>query len=272
MRSSPGTVSGIYFESTGAEDASALIFSHPLGSDRSIWEWHVAKLARTYRVVCFDTRGHGRSSVPEQPFSLGDLGADVIRLLDHLSLARAHFCGASMGGLIGQWLGINSPGRLLSLTLADTAPQMGTAASWDERIAAIRSNGLASIADATMERWFTAGFRETHPEIVTRLKQVLEQTSAEGYIACARVVQAGLTENESYERLESLKIPVLVVTGAGDSAAPPEKAKALASRISGSRYLELPGAHVAPVESAELFLSAFQDLLRKQEYSEPARA
>ena len=230
------------------------------------------KLSALYRVVCFDTRGHGRSSVPGQQFSLADLGGDVIRLLDHLSIARAHFCGASMGGLVGQWLGLHSPERLHSLTLADTAPQMGTVSSWEERIATIRSDGLASISNATMERWFTPGFRKARPEIVNHFKQVFEQTPVAGYIACARVVQTGLPVSESYERLNSLKIPTLVVTGSEDSAASPDKAKSLAAGISGSRYLELPGAHLAPVESADLFLAAFQDLLHQQEHSQPARA
>jgi 3-oxoadipate enol-lactonase len=245
---------------TGEDKNPAIVFSHALGGDLSMWDRQVAHLAGAYRVLRYDLRGHGRSPRSASDFTLEDLGRDVVQLLDQNGIERAHFCGLSLGGLIGQWLGLHAAERLLSLTLVDTTPRMGAPEVWDQRFAQIEAGGMAAISQGTMERWFTETFRKQEGETVARVRRVLEATSTSGYIACATVVRDSSIELED---LESIDVPTLVMTGTFDSAAKPEDARKVSAGIPGSRYVELPAAHITPIEASDDFNEALSTFLKE---------
>lgn len=250
-----------FYEINGPEDAPVVVFSHALGGDLSMWDVPAAKLAGAYQILRYDLRGHGRSAQSSEAFALKDLAADVLQLLDQHRIERAHFCGLSLGGMIGQWLGLHAQDRLHSLALVDTAPQMGTLEQWNERIEQIERQGMSPISNATMSRWFTEAFRERNPATVDRFKSILEATSPAGYIACAKVVRDASLAATDLARYGSVRIPTLVVTGTFDSAAKPADCQAMAAQIPGSRYVELNAAHISPVEASAAFTHTLETFL-----------
>jgi 3-oxoadipate enol-lactonase len=256
-----GTAFDLYFELTGPEDGPVLVFCHALGGDMSLWDAPVAKLAGRYRILRYDMRGHGRSGQPAGPLTLGDLAQDVFDLLKYHSMGRIHFCGLSLGGMVGQWIGLNAPERLESLVLVDTAPEMGSPETWDARIAEIQRNGMAAIAGSTMERWFTREFREREPQTVAHFEAILQATAPAGYIANAQVVRKGVLSISEFERFRSIDVQTLIVTGTHDAAATPAEAQLLASYIPRSRYVELAAAHISPVEASEEFTNSLAAFL-----------
>jgi 3-oxoadipate enol-lactonase len=251
--------SELFTDVTGPENAPAIVFCHALGGDLSMWDRQVAIFADRYRVLRYDVRGHGRSPEARSSLKLEDLGADVLELLDDQHLNRAHFCGLSLGGLVGQWLGLNAPERLLGLVLADTAPRMVTPEQWNERIQQIERHGMSAMAGATMERWFTERFRKAEPEIVAHVRSILENTSPAGYIACAKVVREGLVGD-----VAEISVPTLVMTGSFDTAAKPEDSKKMAAQIAGSQYVELDAAHISPIEASDQFNHALAAFMEEQ--------
>lgn len=222
-----------------------------------MWDRQLPALATSYRVLRYDLRGHGSGPEHSGPLTVEDLAADVLTLLDEYGIRRIHFCGLSLGGLIGQWLGLHAQDRLRSLTLVDSAPVMGSVEAWNARIQQIEQHGMSAISDATMSRWFTETFRQQAPEVVTHFKTVLEATSPAGYIACARVVRDACEQGENVQRFATIQAPTLVLTGSFDSAAPPAECQRMASHIPGSRYVELSAAHISPVEAGDAFSDAF---------------
>lgn len=219
----------LFLDITGPETGPALVLSHALGGDLSLWDRQVASFAGKYRILRYDLRGHGRSPQGSLNLRLNDLATDVLTLLDEAGIERAHFCGLSLGGMIGQWLGLHASERLLRLVLVDTAPRMGSQEQWDERIALIEQNGMSAISGATMERWFTEDFRNREPETVARIRSVLEGTPAAGYISCARVVREASLTGLQNEDLSNISVPALVVTGKFDIAAKPDDCREMAS-------------------------------------------
>jgi 3-oxoadipate enol-lactonase len=249
--------SDLFFQTTGPEKAATVVFSHAVGGDLSLWNAQIEAFSPSYQLLRYDLRGHGRSPQPESALSIEDLGRDVLNLLDERGIERIHFCGLSLGGLIGQWLGVHGRNRLLSLTLVDTAPRMGTPDVWNQRFDQISRGGMSAVAAATMERWFTQSFRAREPETVARIRSVLESMSPAGYMACAKVVR---DTSIGREDLRGITTPTLVVTGTFDAAATPDQCRDMAAQIPGSRYVELNAAHISPVEAGKEFneeLSAF---------------
>jgi 3-oxoadipate enol-lactonase len=253
--------SDLHSEITGEEGAPVIVFSHALGGDLTMWDRQVPQLIDKYRVLRYDLRGHGRSAQQAESFGLADLARDVLELIDQHGIQQAHFCGLSLGGMIGQWLGMHAGNRLLSLVLVDTAPQMGSPEQWKERIEKIEQGGMSAISDPTMTRWFTEQFRKREPEVVGHFKSVLEATSPAGYILCAKVVRDASAAEPDLERYASIDAPTLVVTGSFDTAAKPAECRAMASRIPKSSYVELTAAHISPVEASEDFTRALNDFL-----------
>ena len=233
----------------GAEDAPVLVLSNSLGTDLSMWEPQMPALAARFRVVRYDTRGHGASPVTPGPYTIGQLGRDVLMLLDALKIRRAHFCGLSMGGMIGMWLGAQAPDRIGRLVLANTAPKIGTPEIWNQRIDNVRKGGMKAIVETLLERWFTAGFRARAPEQVSRVRAMLVGTPAEGYVACCAAVR----DMDQREAIAGVTHPTLVIAGAHDPVIPLAAARATAEKIRGARYVELDAAHLSNVEAAEPF-------------------
>ncbi len=230
----------------GPEDAPPLLLSNSLGTTLEMWDHQVPALAAQFRVVRYDRRGHGRSAVPPGPYSIDDLGTDALGLLDELGLERASFCGLSIGGMVGMWLASEAPERIDRLVLCCTAPILPPREQWVERAATVRAQGVAAIADATLDRWFTPAadsLRET-------FRAMLVGTPAEGYAGCCEA----LADLDLRDRLAAIEAPTLVVTGAEDPVAPPEAGEQLAASITGARHVTVDGArHIVNAEQPATF-------------------
>jgi 3-oxoadipate enol-lactonase len=247
----------IYYETTSSADAPVLVLSNSLGADLSMWEPQVTRFSRRFRLLRYDTRGHGRSEVTPGPYSIAQLSGDVLELLDSLRVAAAHFCGLSMGGLIGQWIALHAPHRLIRLALANTAAKIGTAESWNTRIEAVRTKGMKAITEPVLERWFTPEFHRHAPEVVARFGAMLERCDPAGYAAnCAAVRDMDLREFAF-----TIGLPALIVSGAHDPATPPEDGQFLAESIPGAKYVELQAAHLSNIEAADAFAECVVDFL-----------
>jgi 3-oxoadipate enol-lactonase len=190
--------------------------------------------------------------VTRGPYSIEQLAGDAIALLDRLSVGRAHFCGLSMGGLVGMWLGINAPERIDRLVLANTGAKIGAAEMWNARIEAVRNGGTASIAPAVLSRFFPHALLDQPTPVVAQVRAAFEATSAEGYIACCEAVR----DADLRHLLGRVHAPTLVITGSDDPATPPDDGRFVADHIAGARYLELPAAHLSNIQAAVAFTQA----------------
>jgi 3-oxoadipate enol-lactonase len=242
---------------TGCEGAPVLIFSNSLGANFSMWDAQVPELEKHFRVLRCDTRGEGQTAVTPGPYTIAQLAGDVLGLMDFLKIERAHFCGLSMGGMIGMWLGLNAEKRLGKLVFCNTAAKIGTAEGWNTRIENIRRGGMASVSAAVVERWFTPAFRARAPEIVARAQKMIESMPPDGYVACSAAVR----DFDERERVAQIRTPVLVISGSHDAATPAADGRSLAERISGARYVELDAAHISNIEAPEKFTEALLDFL-----------
>jgi 3-oxoadipate enol-lactonase len=250
-----------HYRFDGPEDGPVLVLSNSLGTDLSIWEPQVPVLTRHVRLLRYDTRGHGLSGAPPGPYSIEQLGGDVLGLLDGLGLSRVSFCGLSLGGVIGMWLGVNAPERLNKLILCNTGAKIGTPEIWNGRIDQIRKGGMAAVIDATLERWLTPAFRAAAPDRVEWVRQMVLRIAPAGYIAnCEALRDADLRD-----AISSIRTPSMVVTGSKDPATPAELGRFLAERIPGAKpgakYVELESAHLSNIEAAEKFNDAVVSFL-----------
>ena len=241
----------------GERQAPALVLSNSLGTQLAMWDAQWRELSRRFRVVRYDSRGHGASAVTPGPYSIERLSGDVIALLDALAIERAHFCGVSLGGTVAMWLGAHCPSRIDRLVLCNTAPQIYTAEAWNARIDAVRKGGVAAIADTVLKGWFTARFHERAPETIARMRAMLAATPTEGYVACC----AALRDMDQWSALPAIKAPALIIAGRHDSATPPAVARRMVDAIAGARYVELDAAHISNLEAAEAFTDAVIEFL-----------
>jgi 3-oxoadipate enol-lactonase len=247
----------IHYEVAGNPEGPWLFFSHSLGANLSMWEPQIEAFSRSFRVLRFDTRGHGQSSVPPGPYSVAQLGEDVLALADHVSAKHFHFCGLSMGGLIGQWLGLNAPERLGKLVLCDTAARIGNPESWGDRIRTVESSGIGAIVEGGLQRWFTPRFFRDHADTVNQFRSMIVSTNPKGYIAnCAALAQADFTSS-----VHAISVPVLAVCATHDPVTTVEDARFLVDAINGAQLLELDAAHLSNVEQADSFNKAVFDFL-----------
>lgn len=232
----------------GPPSAPTVVLANSLGSTPAMWDPQYPPLANRLRVVRYDHRGHGESPVPPAPYELADLGADAIALLDRLGLERVHWCGLSLGGMVGMWMAINAPERIDRLVLCCTSARLGPPEMWIERASTVRAQGVRAIADTGMERWLSPAFMKREPETAARVKAMLIATPAEGYAACCGVIE----RMDQVEQLGRISAPTLVVAGAEDPATPPDHAELIASRIPGARLEIVPDArHLATIEQPE---------------------
>jgi 3-oxoadipate enol-lactonase len=249
----------IHYEIAGPANAPALVLSNSLGTNFGMWDARMPELRKHFRVLRYDTRGHGQSEVTPGPYSFEQLGRDVLALVDSVDIDKFSFCGLSMGGVTGMWLGINASNRLHKLALCSTGAKIGNSETWNARIDAVRKGGTKSIAAATMERWFTARFREREPQTVERIKKTLENTSTEGYIACCEA----LRDTDFREQVASISIPALVISATHDPATPPTDGKFLTKQIADARYVELDAAHLSNIEQQDQFTKEVVDFFRE---------
>ncbi|MEO8345717.1 MAG: 3-oxoadipate enol-lactonase [Betaproteobacteria bacterium] len=236
----------------GEAGAPALVLCNGLGTDLGMWDPQIAALANTFRVVRYDSRGHGTSSVTPGPYSIERLGRDVVGLFDALRIERAHFCGLSMGGITGMWLGIHFPQRLQRLVLANTAARIGSADTWNTRIEKVRGGGVPAISLAVVERWFTPAFLAGNAATIADMLQMMERTPAEGYIACC----AAIRDMDLRDGVAAITAPTLVIAGTHDIATPVADGRFLADRIAGAQFNELDAAHISNIEAGPAFTHA----------------
>ena len=221
----------VSYEIAGTDEGPVLVLSNSLGSTGVMWDPQVPRLAERLRVVRYDHRGHGGSPVPPGPYSLDDLGADALALLDRLGLEHVHWCGLSLGGMVGMWVAINAPERIDRLVLCCTSARLGPPEMWADRAATVRAEGVEAIADAGIGRWLTEGFIEREPAKTAAVRAMLAATPDAGYAGCC----AAIEHMDLITQLGAIRAPPLVIAGRHDPATPPEH---------GQRQIESqPGSH-----------------------------
>ncbi|RJQ62089.1 MAG: 3-oxoadipate enol-lactonase [Desulfobacteraceae bacterium] len=253
----------IHYELTGKEELPVVMLSHSLACSMVMWNPQMEVLLPHFRVLRFDTRGHGGSSAPKGTYTLEQLADDALALLDALRIDRVHFVGLSMGGMIGQSLALNHPDRLKSLTLCDTAAVIPHQAQpvWEERIEKARNKGMQALAQQTLERWFTQPYLEQSPPHVELIRSQILSTPVDGYIGCSEAIR----RLNYLERLSKIALPTLVIVGEEDPGTPVEAAKAIHSRIRDSKLVILvSAAHLSNIEQAQYFNRALIAFLTGQ--------
>jgi 3-oxoadipate enol-lactonase len=239
----------IFYELAGPEGAPVLVLSNSLGTSLEMWEPQLPALSQAFRILRYDARGHGRSSVSPGPYTIENLADDVLGLLDKLGFERVHFCGLSMGGMIGMSLAMRASNRLRTLVLCNTAPKIGSLKMWNTRIATVRKGGMRAVVDGVLERWFTPTFRSRSPEAVDCTRQMLLKTPVEGYAACCAAVR----DMDARDAISSIRVPTLAIAGTHDPVTPPTDGRFMADRIAGAGYRELPAAHLSNIEAPAAF-------------------
>lgn len=248
------------YQLEGPEHAPVLVLSNSLGTNLHMWDTQVPLWTKHFRVLRYDTRGHGDSLVTEGPYSIEQLGRDVLALLDALQIERAHFCGLSMGGLIGQWLGINAGERLQRLVVCNTAAKIGSPETWNPRIEMVLRDGaeaMRGLRDASIERWFTPAWSSEHADQVKRITDMLATTSPQGYAAnCGAVRDADFRD-----QLGAISAPLLVISGEADAVTPPSGGLYIQEHVAGAEYTGFLAAHLSNVEVGEPFSRRVLDFL-----------
>ncbi len=243
----------------GPDDAPVLIFSNSLGTTLEMWEAQ-ASLARDYRVVRYDTRGHGASVWPQGPCSFDVLGSDVLAIMDALGIASARFCGISMGGHTGLWLAIHAPERFVAIAVCNSAARIGTAQGWMDRAGTVRAGGkqaMATLASTAPGRWFTDGFVREHPATVASLTDTLSALDAQGYAACCEA----LAHSDLRPGLSGITVPMLLLTGAMDPVTTVADSEYMHKAMANSKMAVLQASHLSNVEAPDAFNDTLQQFL-----------
>lgn len=242
----------------GDEGAPVLLLSNSLGTNLSMWDPQIPEWSRHFRVVRYDSRGHGLSPAPDEPYSIAMLADDALAILDALGIDKAHWCGLSKGGMVGQWLATHHGDRLGRVVLANTAAHMGPPELWDGRIRTVRTQGMSVLVQPTLERWFTPEFRETAKETVAKVSEMLATTPPLGYANCCGAIR----DMDQRETIRAVRNPVLVVIGQRDPATPPAAGDEIADAIPGAQRIELAAAHLSNLEQPKAFGRAVTDFLK----------
>jgi 3-oxoadipate enol-lactonase len=243
----------------GNETAPALMLCNSLGTDLHLWDAQTPEWAKSFRVVRYDRRGHGRSGLGHAPHTMDTLGRHALAIMDALGLDKVHWCGLSMGGMVGQWLGAHAPHRIDRLILSNTSAYYPNKTPWDHRIATVRRKGLAWIADTIMTLWFSPDFRAREPQTIARMKEMLSATPVEGYIAACQAVR----DMDHRELLRKISAPTLIIAGTYDVSTPVPAAKFIHGRIPGSVLTVLDAAHIANVEQPAIYTETVLEFLRR---------
>ncbi|WP_224814382.1 3-oxoadipate enol-lactonase [Hasllibacter sp. MH4015] len=246
----------LHVDVTGPEDGPPVVFANSLGTDLRLWDGVVARLPGGLRLIRYDKRGHGLSDCPAPPYSMGALVGEAEAVMEALGVRDAVFVGLSIGGLIAQGLAAKRLDLIRALVLSNTAAKIGTRAMWEERVAAIRADGLPAMTDAILERWFAPDFRTS--DAVAPWRRMVETCPPEGYVGCC----AAIAGSDFYTTTAALRCPTLVIAGDRDGATPPDLVRELADLIPGSRFELIRGTgHLPCVEDPETFAAHLSDFL-----------
>jgi 3-oxoadipate enol-lactonase len=241
------TSARLNYELSGPPGAPALLLVGSLGTTMAMWDPQLPELAARFRVLRVEPRGHGGSEVPPGPYTIDEIGGDLLALLDSLTIVSVSYCGLSLGGMAGMWLAAHAPTRIGRLVLCCTSAWLPPAEGWTDRAARVRAHGTASIRDQIVDRWFTPDFLPRDPAAVTWAGDMLGATPPEGYAGCCEAIAA--MDLRPY--LAAISAPTLVIAGASDQAIPPAHGEFIAAAIPGARMAVVPAAHLANVEAAE---------------------
>jgi 3-oxoadipate enol-lactonase len=239
----------IHVEVEGPQEAPVLMLSNSLGTNLHMWDDQVPAFTRHFRLVRFDRRGHGGSAVPKGPYSIERLGRDTLAVIDGLGIAKVNWCGLSMGGMEGMWLGANAASRIDKLILSNTASYFPDRTMWDGRIQLARDKGLVALVDGTIERWFTAEFRRRSPQAVARIREMFLSTDVEGYVGCG----AAIRDMDNRSLLAKVSVPTLVIAGRHDMGTTLEAGQFIAEHIPGAELAVMETAHIANVEQPQAY-------------------
>ncbi len=239
----------IHAELEGPERAPVLMLSNSLGTNLHMWDEQTGPLTRHFRLVRYDRRGHGKSSAPKGPYTMERLGRDVLGVLDGLGIQKINWCGLSMGGMVGMWLGANAGNRIDKLILSNTSAHFPDPTVWDARIKMVRDVGLAGIVDANMERWFTKGFRERASQTMAKMREMFVATDIEGYIGCGEAIR----DMDHRPLLPRITTPTLVIAGRHDPATTLEAGEYIKDHVPGARIAVLEAAHISNLEQPQAY-------------------
>ena len=245
----------------GPQGAPALLFSNSLGTTLEMWDAQAAKFSKDFRVIRYDTRGHGGSVVSEGAYSFDLLGADVVAILDALQIERAHFCGISMGGFTGLWLGINAAGRMNSIAVCNSAAKIGTPDGWNTRAAMVREKGVAAmqeLAESSPSRWFTEDFIKAQPEVVARAQSWIAAVNPVGYAGCCEALAGA----DVREQIASIAVRTLIVAGSADPVTTVADGEFMQQHIRGAQLAQVPASHLSNLEAPQAFDDALAQFLR----------
>ena len=246
----------INYQTFGDASQPAIIFSNSLGTQLNMWQPQISFFEKKFYVICYDTRGHGASSAPQGPYSIEQLGTDVVHLLDHLNIEKASFCGISMGGLTGQWLAIHHPERFNHVIVCNTAAKIGQEQAWNDRAQLVREQGLKPIAETAASRWFTEPFIRSNTAIVESLSNDLGAGSPEGYASCCEA----LAKADVRADLKTITVPVLIIAGQQDPVTTVVDAQYLINQIPNSQLIEINASHISNIECPEDFTHALNTI------------
>jgi 3-oxoadipate enol-lactonase len=239
----------IHYRFEGEEGRPVVVLSNSLGARLEMWESQIASLIERYRVLLYDNRGHGQSDVPPAPYTLERIATDARELIAELDLGPVLWCGLSLGGMVGMWLGANAPHTLKRAVLANTSARVASPEVFDQRIVIAETLGMEEVAKVAMQRWLTPSFAAEHPKINERLTRMIAETPKQGYIGAAGAVR----DTDLRDSLSRITIPVLVIAGSQDLALPYSMGEHIAASVVGARFAILEAAHLSNVEQPEEF-------------------
>ena len=245
-------------EVEGPANAPVLMMSNSLGTNLHMWDDQAPALSKQFRLVRYDRRGHGKSGAPKGPYTMDRLGKDVLAIADALGVKTFNWCGLSMGGMVGQWLGANAPDRVEKLILSNTHYYYPDKQPWHDRIKFAQDKGLAALAPMQMERWFTKGFREKNPQPIAKITEMFVATPLDGFIGCCEAVR----DMDFRQSTPTIKAPTMVIVGSQDPATPPSAGEDIHKMIKGSKLVAIDAAHLSNVEQPKAYTDAVLNFLR----------
>ena len=247
----------LHVQIDGPADAPVLMLSNSLCTDLRMWDDQISAFTSRFNVVRYDRRGHGKSDVPKGPYAVDDFGRDAIAIMDGLGLQKVNWCGLSMGGMVGQWLGANAPERIEQLVMSNTHSYYADKKIWDDRMALARDKGMAFAAGPAMGRWFTKEAMERRPDKVALIQSMFAETSLEGYLGCCTAIR-NMDMRPCHPRI---KAPTLVIVGLQDPATPPEAGIEVQKGIPGAKLATIDASHLSNIGQPQAYADLVLDFL-----------
>ena len=245
---------------TGRDGGPVVVLSNSLGTTYRMWDAQLGALEQRFRVIRYDTRGHGASPVPDGPYAIDDLADDLVALLDRLGVERTHVVGLSLGGMTAMRVAARHPERVDRLVLLCTGAQLPPASNWTDRAAAVRAHGSGAVAEAVVQRWFTPAFLTAHPDVRSASEAMVAATPAEGYAGCCEAIAT----LDLHDDLASITAPTLAIAGADDPATPPARLDEIAAGVKNGRLLVVSrAAHLANAEQPDIITPAIIEHLEQ---------